>query len=67
MAKFEVSRPGAKAWLNRILANRMPRKIGGIVLAHLLTHKGTIRCEFTVTRLGETSFLPGGNTAWRTT
>ncbi|MEO1848437.1 MAG: aminomethyltransferase family protein, partial [Pseudomonadota bacterium] len=56
MAKFEVSGAGAKAWLNRILANRMPRKIGGIVLAHLLTHKGTIRCEFTVTRLGETSF-----------
>ena len=56
MAKFEVSGAGAEAWLNRILANRMPRKIGGIVLAHLLTHKGSIRCEFTVTRLGETSF-----------
>ncbi|MGE4647464.1 MAG: FAD-dependent oxidoreductase [Arenicellales bacterium] len=56
MAKFEVSGPGAEAWLNRTLANRMPRRIGGIVLAHLLTHKGTIRCEFTVTRLDEAHF-----------
>jgi dimethylglycine dehydrogenase len=51
MAKFEASGPGAEAWLNRILANRMPRKAGGMVLAHLLTHKGTVRAEFTVTRL----------------
>ena len=57
MAKFEASGPGTEDWLNRILANRMPRKIGGIVLAHLLTHKGTVRSEFTVTRLGDTHFF----------
>jgi dimethylglycine dehydrogenase len=57
MAKFEASGPGTEDWLNRILANRMPRKIGGIVLAHLLTRKGTVRSEFTVTRLGEMHFF----------
>lgn len=56
MAKFEVSGPGAEAWLNRILANRMPRKVGGMVLAHFLTYRGTVRAEFTVTRLGEDLF-----------
>ena len=56
MAKFEASGPGAEAWLNRVLANRMPRKPGGMVLAHLLTHKGTVRAEFTVTRLDEELF-----------
>ena len=56
MAKFEVSGPGAEDWLNRVLANRMPRKVGGMVLAHFLTHKGTVRAEFTVTRLAEDMF-----------
>ena len=52
MAKFEVSGPGAEGWLNRLLANRMPRRVGGMVLAHLLTGTGGVRAEFTVTRLG---------------
>ena len=39
--------------LNRLLANRMPRKDGGIVLAHHLTEAGRIESEFTVTRVGE--------------
>lgn len=56
MAKFEVSGPGAEDWLNRVLANRMPKKIGKIVLAHLLTYRGTVRAEFSVTRLGENLF-----------
>ena len=56
MAKFEVSGSGAEDWLNRILANRMPRKVGGMVLAHFLTHKGTVRAEFTVTRLADDMF-----------
>jgi dimethylglycine dehydrogenase len=56
MAKFEASGPGTEAWLNRVLANRMPRKQGGMVLAHFLTHRGTVRAEFTVTRLGEDHF-----------
>ena len=56
MAKFEVSGPGAEAWLNRILANRVPRAPGRIALCHLLTRKGTVRVEFTVTRLSEDLF-----------
>ncbi len=56
MSKFEVRGSGAENWLNQILANRMPSKIGGIVLAHLLTNKGSVRCEFTVTRLGVSHF-----------
>ena len=56
MSKFEVSGENAETWLDSILANRVPRKIGGISLCHLLTHKGTVRCEFTVTRLGEELF-----------
>ncbi len=56
MAKFEASGPGAEAWLNRVLANRMPSKVGGMVLAHFLTPRGTVRAEFTVTKLGENHY-----------
>jgi dimethylglycine dehydrogenase len=56
MAKFEVGGPGAGAWLDRILANRVPEQVGRITLCHLLTHKGTVRSEFTVTRLSEDLF-----------
>ncbi len=56
MAKFEVSGQGAEDWLNSILANRMPQKTGGIALAHFLTQKGTVRAEFSVTRLADDLF-----------
>ena len=55
-AKFEVSGPGAEAWLDSILANRIPKKIGRIALAHLLTRLGGVRAEFTVYRTGAERF-----------
>ena len=55
-AKFEVSGPDAEAMLNRLFANRMPRRVGGIALAHMLTEDGMIESESTVTRLGEQRF-----------
>ncbi len=56
MAKFEVSGHGAEAWLNRILANRVPKRPGGMALCHLLTEQGTVRSEFTVTKLDDALF-----------
>ena len=47
-AKMEVSGPGARDWLDLILANRIPKKQGRIALCHLLTPKGGVRAEFTV-------------------
>ena len=56
MAKFEVSGKDAENWLNRILANHCPTSVGKMALSHLLTDKGGVRCEFTVTRFDETLF-----------
>jgi dimethylglycine dehydrogenase len=56
MAKFEVEVPGAADWLDRTLANRLPRKEGGIRLAHLLNGRGGVNAEFIVVRLGAQSF-----------
>jgi dimethylglycine dehydrogenase len=47
-AKMEVSGAGARAWLDSILANRIPKKMGRIALCHLLTVNGGVRSEFTV-------------------
>ncbi len=47
-AKMEVSGPGARDWLESILANSIPKKRGRIALAHLLTKYGGVRSEFTV-------------------
>ena len=50
-AKFEVAGADAEDFLNRVCANRMPRKDGGIVLAHYLSCNGRIAGESTITRL----------------
>ncbi len=47
-AKMEVSGPGARAWLESILANALPKKRGRIALTHLLTPNGGVKAEFTV-------------------
>jgi len=55
-AKFEVTGRDAEGFLNRLCANRMPRRDGGIVLAHMLGEPGGIECEVTATRLATDRF-----------
>lgn len=50
-AKYEVSGPDAFGFLERICANKVPAKVGGLVLTHLLTPAGFIESEITITRL----------------
>ncbi len=51
--KHEVSGPGAEAWLDKLVANKVPAKVGRMALCHALTRRGGIRSEFTITKLGE--------------
>lgn len=55
-AKFDVTGAGAHAFLDRICANKVPTRDGGIVLGHLLTEAGRIDAEVTITRLGQDHF-----------
>ena len=65
-ATFEISGPGAEAFLDRLCANRMPRREGGIVLAHTLSENGRYATEFTVTRLpGDRFFILAGAVAYQ--
>jgi dimethylglycine dehydrogenase len=55
-AKFRVRGPGAAAWLDSLVANRLPRGIGRIALCHMLSANGGVRSEFTVLREDAESF-----------
>ena len=55
-SKFEVKGRDAYAFLERICANKIPSKDGGIILGHLLNENGFIESEITVTRLGPEHF-----------
>jgi len=51
--KFDVRGPNAEAWLDGLVANKVPTKIGRIALCHALTKRGGIRTEFTITKIAE--------------
>jgi dimethylglycine dehydrogenase len=55
-AKFEVAGPDAEGFLNRVCANRMPRRVGGTALTQILNRRGRIEGEATVVRLAEDRF-----------
>ncbi len=50
-SKFDIAGPDARVFLDRICANRIAQKPGGIVLTHTLSENGRIFGEMTVTRL----------------
>jgi dimethylglycine dehydrogenase len=54
--KHEVSGPGAEAWLDSLVANKVPGRVRRMALCHALTRRGGIRSEFTITKLGEQLF-----------
>ena len=54
--KVEVTGPDAERLLDRLVANRLPKKTGGIALTHLLNRRGRIEIELTVVRLADDRF-----------
>lgn len=60
-ARYEIKGPGAEAWLNALLANRMPKAVGRTCLSPLIGKRGGVAGDFTVTRLGEEEFLMIGS------
>lgn len=54
-SKYDVKGADAESFLDRVLANRVPRN-GRVTLAHALTELGGIESEFTVTRFDSDRF-----------
>ena len=55
-AKCRVSGPGAEAFLDYLVANRLPKKVGGVALCHALNKAGGVHSEFTIRRDSDESF-----------
>jgi len=51
--KVEVSGPDAAPFLDRLVANALPKKVGGLALTHMLNRRGRIELEVTVAKLAE--------------
>jgi dimethylglycine dehydrogenase len=58
--KYEVSGRGARPWLNRVLASRIPRR-GRMGLAPMLSPAGKIIGDFSIACLAEDRFLIMGS------
>ena len=64
-AKCRLSGPGAEAFLDFMVANRLPAKTGRIRLCHSLNQRGGVHSEFTITREAEDSFYLVSAAAWQ--
>ncbi len=58
-AQFEISGSDAGVLLDRLSANRIPRKIGRMSLNHLLTKNGRFETEITIWRMAEDRYFVG--------
>ena len=61
-AKHSISGPGARDWLNHVMAGFIP-KPGRIALTPMITEKGRLYGDFTVACLGEDDFMLFGSGA----
>src|SRR5438876_1402666 len=59
-AKYEVTGPGAGAWLDRILANKVPRE-DRLTLSPMLNDNGRLIGDFTVGNAGRERFFVFGS------
>jgi dimethylglycine dehydrogenase len=61
--KYRVCGPKAEAWLDRVLANAVPRDNGRTVLSPMLDPRGRLVGDFTVSRLTDDEFFLVGSGA----
>ncbi len=59
-AKYEVTGPGAEAWLYHLMTNTMP-KTGRIVLTPMLNERGKLIGDFTIAKAADNRFLVWGS------
>jgi len=55
--KFEVTGPGALAFLEHLCANRIDRPVGKVIYTQMCNERGTIECDMTIARRGKNRFF----------
>ncbi len=61
-AKYQITGPGAEAWLSRLMTNTMPRT-GRICLTPMLDQKGKLIGDFTIAKAEDDRFVVFGSSA----
>jgi dimethylglycine dehydrogenase len=59
--KYEIKGAGTAAWLDKVIANYVPKEVGRSCLTPLLGVRGGIAGDFTVTKLAEDHFFMVGS------
>ena len=54
--KVKISGPDAAVYLDRLVANKLPQKVSGIALTHVMNRLGRIELETTVVKLADNAF-----------
>lgn len=60
-AKYEIKGPGCAEWIDKVIANNVPKEIGRSCLTPMLGVRGGIAGDFTVTKLAEDHFWMFGS------
>ncbi|MCE8522885.1 GcvT family protein [Ruegeria pomeroyi] len=60
-ANYELKGPGARDWLDRLVANRVPTVVGRSCLTPLIGVRGGIAGDFTITMTGEDAYMMVGS------
>lgn len=60
-ANYQIAGPGAAAWLDQLLANRMPTEVGRSCLSPLIGVRGGVAGDFTVTKTADDCYMMIGS------
>ena len=60
-AKYKIKGPKAHAWLDHLVANKIPTEIGRSCLTPLLSTRGGIAGDFTITKTAEDAYFMIGS------
>ena len=58
---YEITGPGARDWLDGLVANHVPREIGRSCLTPLIGMRGGVAGDFTITMTGDDSYMMVGS------
>ncbi|NOE35804.1 FAD-dependent oxidoreductase [Ruegeria sp. HKCCD7318] len=60
-ANYMIKGPGAYDWLDRLVANRVPTEVGRSCLTPLISVRGGVAGDFTITKLAEDEYMMIGS------
>ncbi|MGV6805030.1 MAG: GcvT family protein [Ruegeria sp.] len=60
-ANYVIKGPGAHDWLDRLVANRVPTQVGRSCLTPLISVRGGVAGDFTITKVAEDEYMVIGS------